>query len=90
MREELLRRLRDNPDLGVVDDDFTHLFGSWFNRGFLVLRHIDWTTSAHILERIIRYEAVHAIRNWDDLRNRLQPGDRRLRPLPNPDNLPLC
>ena len=77
MREELLRRLRDNPDLGVVDDDFAHLFGSWFNRGFLVLRHIDWTTSAHILERIIRYEAVHAIRNWDDLRNRLQPGDRR-------------
>src|SRR5918997_294684 len=46
-------------------------------RGFLVLRPIDWTTPANILEKIIRYEAVHAIQNWDDLRNRLEPEDRR-------------
>ena len=52
-------------------------FSSWFNRGFLVLRPIDWTTPANILEKIIRYEAVHAIQNWDDLRNRLEPEDRR-------------
>jgi malonyl-CoA decarboxylase len=73
MREELLRHLREHPELRRVDADFAHLFGSWFNRGFLVLRHIDWTTP----EKIIRYEAVHAIRNWDDLRNRLEPTDRR-------------
>ncbi len=77
MREELLTHLRDNPELRAVDADFSRLFTSWFNRGFLVLRHIDWTTPAHILEKVIRYEAVHAIRNWDDLRNRLQPVDRR-------------
>ncbi|MFC3168185.1 malonyl-CoA decarboxylase domain-containing protein [Paracoccus fontiphilus] len=77
MREELLRHLKDNPALRRVDSDFAHLFASWFNRGFLVLRHIDWNTPAAILEKIIRYEAVHAIRNWDDLRNRLQPTDRR-------------
>ena len=77
MREELRKHLYDHPELRIVDSDFAHLFGSWFNRGFLVLRHIDWTTPAHILEKIIRYEAVHAIRNWDDLRNRLQPSDRR-------------
>jgi malonyl-CoA decarboxylase len=53
------------------------LFSSWFNRGFLVLRPIDWNTSANILEKIIRYEAVHAIQDWDDLRNRLEPPDRR-------------
>ncbi|MCZ0960232.1 malonyl-CoA decarboxylase [Paracoccus benzoatiresistens] len=77
MREELLRHLKDNPALRRVDSDFAHLFASWFNRGFLVLRHIDWNTPAAILEKIIRYEAVHAIQNWDDLRNRLQPTDRR-------------
>ncbi|WP_323010705.1 malonyl-CoA decarboxylase [Paracoccus sp. (in: a-proteobacteria)] len=77
MREDLLSHLRDDPSLRRVDDDFAHLFGSWFNRGFLVLRHIDWNTPAAILEKIIRYEAVHAIQNWDDLRNRLQPTDRR-------------
>jgi len=77
LREECLRHLRDSPMLKRVDDDFGHLFGSWFNRGFLVLRHIDWNTPAAILEKIIRYEAVHAIQNWDDLRNRLQPTDRR-------------
>lgn len=77
MREELLEYLPSHPELKPVDADFTHLFSSWFNRGFLVLRPIDWTTPANILEKIIRYEAVHAIQNWDDLRNRLQPEDRR-------------
>jgi malonyl-CoA decarboxylase len=60
-----------------VDADFVHLFSSWFNRGFLVLRRIDWSTPGNILEKIIRYEAVHAIDGWDDLRRRLQPPDRR-------------
>jgi malonyl-CoA decarboxylase len=50
---------------------------SWFNRGFLVLRRIDWSTPANILEKIIRYEAVHEIRDWDDLRRRIDPVDRR-------------
>ncbi|MEI2776036.1 MAG: malonyl-CoA decarboxylase [Tetrasphaera sp.] len=77
MREDLLRHVRDSPDLRRVDNDFAHLFASWFNRGFLGLRTIDWNTPASILEKIIRYEAVHAIQNWDDLRNRLQPTDRR-------------
>lgn len=77
MREELLKHLKKHPELRRVDADFAHLFTSWFNRGFLVLRHIDWNTSANTLEKIIRYEAVHAIQNWDDLRNRLEPVDRR-------------
>jgi malonyl-CoA decarboxylase len=53
------------------------LLSSWFNRGFLVLRRIDWSTPANILEQIIRYEAVHEIRDWDDLRRRIDPIDRR-------------
>ena len=77
MREDLLAALREHPELGGVNADFQHLFASWFNRGFLSLRQIDWNTPASILEKVIRYEAVHQIRNWDDLRNRLQPTDRR-------------
>lgn len=77
MREDLLEILSEDADLARVDVDFEHLFSSWFNRGFLVLRPIDWTTPAHILEKIIKYEAVHAIDSWDDLRRRLQPADRR-------------
>jgi len=64
-------------DLAALDADFVHLFSSWFNRGFLVLRRIDWSTPAMILEKIIRYEAVHAIQSWDDLRRRIDPPDRR-------------
>ena len=64
-------------DLRVVDGDFVHLFSSWFNRGFLVLRRIDWSTPALILEKIIRYEAVHQIRDWEDLRRRIDLPDRR-------------
>ena len=77
MRAELLAHLAARPDLAEVDRDFVHLFASWFNRGFLVLRQIDWTTQANILERIIRYEAVHDIDGWEDLRRRLEPVDRR-------------
>jgi malonyl-CoA decarboxylase len=77
MREDLFGYLADQPELKSVDNDFAHLLGSWFNRGFLVLRHIDWSTPADILERIIRYEAVHAIQDWSDLRRRVQPSDRR-------------
>jgi malonyl-CoA decarboxylase len=77
LREELLAHLGERAHLKAVDTDFVHLFSSWFNRGFLVLRPIDWTTPANILEKIIRYEAVHAIRDWDDLRSRLEPPDRR-------------
>ncbi len=77
MRANLLGLLRENPAFRRTDLDFQHLFMSWFNRGFLVLRRIDWTTPANILEKIIAYEAVHAINDWDDLRRRLQPADRR-------------
>ena len=77
MREQLLDALERRDDLEAVDADFVHLFSSWFNRGFLVLRRIDWSTPAIVLEKIIRYEAVHEIRDWDDLRRRIDPPDRR-------------
>ena len=77
MRSELLDHLGSRPDLASVDRDFSHLLSSWFNRGFLVMRPIAWTTPANILDKIIRYEAVHEINGWDDLRNRLEPPDRR-------------
>ena len=77
MREQLLDAMQHRDDLKAVDADFVHMFSSWFNRGFLVLRRIDWSTPAMILEKIIRYEAVHRIRSWDDLRRRIDPSDRR-------------
>jgi malonyl-CoA decarboxylase len=77
MRADLLRLGRGEPDLEALDLDFRHLFASWFNRGFLVLRPVSWESPAHILEKVIAYEAVHAIDSWDDLRRRLEPADRR-------------
>ena len=76
MRRHLLERLRAHPHLDVVDADLTHLFGSWFNRGFLELRRIDWNTPAAVLEKLIAYEAVHEIRGFPDLKRRLER-DRR-------------
>ncbi|MBS8261067.1 MCD, Malonyl-CoA decarboxylase MCD [Roseibium polysiphoniae] len=78
MRSDLLDFLREHPDLRDVDRDFEHLFSSWFNRGFLVMRRIDWSTPANILEKIIAYEAVHQIDGWEDLRRRIGLADRRL------------
>jgi malonyl-CoA decarboxylase len=75
MRRDLLAA--HDPVLAPVNRDLMHLLSSWFNRGFLVLRRIDWQTPAAILEKIIDYEAVHEIETWDDLRRRLDPADRR-------------
>ncbi|MCC6856900.1 MAG: malonyl-CoA decarboxylase [Microbacteriaceae bacterium] len=77
MREQLMDAVVRRKELAAVDDDFTHLFASWFNRGFLVLQRIDWSTPAIILEKIIHYEAVHRIRDWNDLRRRIDFPDRR-------------
>lgn len=78
LRAALLRALRENPRLEGLDRDFRHLFGSWFNRGFLRIQRIDWSTPAEVLEKIISYEAVHEIRGWDELRRRVAAPDRRL------------
>ena len=77
MRTDLLKHLKDHPQLKSVDEDFVRLFSSWFGRGFLVLQTINWASSAAILERIIRYEAVHEIKDWNDLRSRIDPPNRR-------------
>ncbi|MCA0847926.1 malonyl-CoA decarboxylase [Salipiger thiooxidans] len=77
MRADLLRLIPRTDPRARIDLDFQHLFASWFNRGFLVLRRINWESPAHILERIIAYEAVHAIDSWEDLRRRVEPSDRR-------------
>lgn len=76
VRAQLLHALRVEPLLRAVDDDLRHLLASWFNRGFLEFHVIGWHTPAQVLEKLIAYEAVHAIRGWDDLRRRLA-SDRR-------------
>ena len=78
MRDDLLNLMKDDASLASLDADFRHLFSSWFNRGFLELQRIDWKTPANVLEKIIRYEAVHEISGWDDLRRRVAAPDRRL------------
>jgi len=76
MRARLLKELEKNPGWSPIASDLAHLLTSWFNRGFLVLRRIDWQTPASVLEKLIEYEAVHQIQGWRDLRRRLE-ADRR-------------
>jgi len=76
MRRDLLEETRSHPEWTAIEADLEHLLASWFNRGFLSLQRIDWTTPANILEKLIQFEAVHAIQGWSDLQRRLQ-ADRR-------------
>ena len=76
MRRLLMKSLKERPQWRSIDADLLHLLRSWFNRGFLHLERIDWRTSAIVLEKLIQYEAVHAIEGWRDLRRRLE-SDRR-------------
>lgn len=78
MREDLLAAIRRDPGLAAIDQDFAHLFSSWFNRGFLTLSRIDWNSPAAILEKIMAYESVHRMQGWEDLKRRLAETDRRI------------
>lgn len=77
MRADLMVSKRSDPALNRVEDDLRHLLQSWFNRGFLTMQSIDWSSPASLLERLIRYESVHDINSWAELRLRLDPRDRR-------------
>ena len=77
LRQHLLQAAKQNPEFLRLDVGFKALMRGWFNPGFLVLKPIDWSSPADILEKIIAYEAVHEIKSWDDLRARLAPEDRR-------------
>ena len=77
MRADLLSIISTDSSLARLDVSFKALLRNWFSPSFLVLRPIDWSTPANILEKIIAYEAVHEITSWDDLRSRLAPDDRR-------------
>jgi malonyl-CoA decarboxylase len=76
MRRVLLTRIKEKPEWRPLDYDLRRRLRSWFNRGFLRLERIDWRTSALVLEKLIEYEAVHALQGWPDLRRRLE-SDRR-------------
>jgi malonyl-CoA decarboxylase len=76
MRAEILGWVSENPELDLLQRDLKDLLASWFDIGFLELRSIDWGASAALLEKLMDYEAVHEIRSWTDLKNRLEP-DRR-------------
>jgi malonyl-CoA decarboxylase len=76
LREDLLKVLKDNKDLKVLDDDLRYLFKSWFNPGFLKLEKITWDTKAAVLEKIIKYERVHQMKDMNELKRRLGE-DRR-------------
>ncbi|SIS93930.1 malonyl-CoA decarboxylase [Neptunomonas antarctica] len=71
LRCDLLRFIKNNPELKTIDYDLSHLLKSWFNRGFLTLEEIRWDSPAVILEKLIKYEAVHYMSGWEDLKKRL-------------------
>jgi malonyl-CoA decarboxylase len=76
LRAELIAFARGQPELAPLEADLRRLLASWFDVGFLQLRTITWNAPAALLEKLIAYEAVHEIRGWDDLKNRLD-SDRR-------------
>ncbi|MBK8181458.1 MAG: malonyl-CoA decarboxylase [Candidatus Competibacteraceae bacterium] len=76
LRAELLEWRKDDPELAALERDLLSLLVSWFDVGFLELRRITWDSPGSLLEKMIAYEAVHPIKSWDDLKNRLS-ADRR-------------
>ncbi len=76
LRADLLELVREDRDLADMDRDLKDLLVSWFDVGFLDLARIHWNSPAALLEKLMAYEAVHEIRSWDDLKNRLD-SDRR-------------
>jgi len=76
LRAELLTYRHADPALARIETDLRYLLTSWFDIGFLELQRITWNAPAALLEKLANYEAVHEVRNWLDLKNRLD-ADRR-------------
>ena len=76
MRAELLPLLKADKRLLALDAELEHLFSTWFDVAFLELRRLSWDSPASLIEKLIKYEAVHDIRSWADVKNRLD-SDRR-------------
>ena len=76
MRADIISMLPETQALRPLNDDLRELLTSWFDIGFLHLQRITWDAPAALLEKLMVYEAVHQIRSWDDLKNRLD-SDRR-------------
>jgi malonyl-CoA decarboxylase len=77
LRAELLPCLKADKRLLALDAELEHLFSTWFDVAFLELKRIDWDSPASLIEKLIRYEAVHDIKSWSDVKNRLDDSDRR-------------
>ena len=75
-RAELIDLGQRDPLLASLDEDLKGLLANWFDIGFLELKRITWESPAALLEKLMAYEAVHEIRGWTDLKNRLE-ADRR-------------
>jgi malonyl-CoA decarboxylase len=76
LRAFLLKVRREDKLLAALEADLKGLLAAWFDIGFLELSRIDWNSPAALLEKLVDYEAVHVIRSWRDLKNRLE-ADRR-------------
>ncbi len=76
LRAELLPHLKGDRRLLPLDSELEHLFSTWFDVAFLELRRISWDSPASLIEKLIQYEAVHDIKSWADVKNRLD-SDRR-------------
>ncbi|MFO1231512.1 MAG: malonyl-CoA decarboxylase [Alicycliphilus sp.] len=76
LRAELLPHLKADQCLLPLEAELEQLFSTWFDVAFLELRRLSWDSPASLIEKLIKYEAVHDIRSWDDLKNRLD-SDRR-------------
>lgn len=76
LRAELQPQLKTDRRLRALDVEMEYMFSTWFDVGFLELRRISWDSPASLVEKLIKYEAVHDIRSWADVKNRLD-SDRR-------------
>ncbi len=76
LRAELLPHLKADQCLLPLEAELEQLFSTWFDVAFLELKRLSWDSPASLIEKLIKYEAVHDIRSWDDLKNRLD-SDRR-------------
>ena len=83
LRADLLRYLDADKDLAALDRELETRLTAWFDVGFLEVHRITWNSPAALLEKLIQYEAVHEIRSWDDLKNRLDSRSPPLRLLPS-------
>ncbi|XP_059523231.1 oxidative stress-induced growth inhibitor 1 isoform X3 [Myotis daubentonii] len=66
-------KLVEGPHVREMNGVLKGMLTEWFSSGFLNLERVTWHSPCEVLQKISESEAVHPVKNWMDIKQRVGP-----------------